>query len=80
MLPLRMLIRKRRNEAIFTHEDYIYHRNYTRGRVRVEMRALRKIKQKINKKTISPDGTLEQSRLPEKPESKDRKGEQFANA
>ena len=35
LLPLRSLIRKRRNEVIFIHEDYIYHHNTVRTKVRL---------------------------------------------
>lgn len=34
MVPLRNLIRKRRNEAIITHEDYIVHRSSIRGKIK----------------------------------------------
>ena len=34
-IPLRNLIRKRRNEVIYVHEDWIYHRNLIRGNMKV---------------------------------------------
>ena len=45
-MPLRNLIRKRRTEVSLTHEDYLYHHNYTRGKVKLEVKAVRKMKQK----------------------------------
>lgn len=44
--PLRPLIRKRRNEAVSAHEDHLLHRHLYRGKVRMEARAIRKLKNK----------------------------------
>ena len=45
-MPLRNLIRKRRTEVSLTHEDYLYYHNFTRGKVKLEVKAVRKMKQK----------------------------------
>jgi hypothetical protein len=46
-IPLRNLIRRRRNEVIYIHEDWIYHRNIVRGNMKVEVRAIRKMKHRV---------------------------------
>lgn len=46
-IPLRNLVRKRRNEVVYVHEDWIYHRNLVRGSMKVEMRAIRKMKHRV---------------------------------
>ena len=47
MMPLRGLLRKRRSEAVFVHEDYLYCGGGSRGKLKVEVRAIRKMKTKV---------------------------------
>lgn len=51
-IPLRNLIRKRKNEIIHIHDDYLYYNNFIRGRIKMEIRSIRKMKQpiKVNQK------------------------------
>lgn len=53
-IPLRNLIRKRRNEVIFMHEDCVYHSNRIKANLKVELRAIRKMRHINKAETISP--------------------------
>lgn len=45
-LPLRGLVRKRRSEVVVQHCDVVYHNNGVRSSIKVELRAIRKMRSK----------------------------------
>ena len=48
-VPLRTLIRQRRTELTFIYQDYIYHKNLIKGKMRLSIKAIRKMKPKTVK-------------------------------
>lgn len=65
-IPLRSLIRKRRNEVIFIHEDYVYHNNRIKANLKVELRAIRKMRHSNKAETVSPTKVKESPIKPPK--------------
>ncbi len=50
-VPLRGLVRKRRSEVVVQHSDVVYHNNGVKSTIKVEFRAIRKMR---NKQVIAP--------------------------